>query len=286
MHRDLPVQILSWIVFIAATTDPVIIDIPELTESSGLAFSTRSDDVLFSHNDSGDSTRLFAFNSKGKFLYELHLEKAKSKDWEDMCSFEYEGKNWLAVGDIGDNDFQHDFVSIYVFKEPKEKEGDRKRKAEVEYELKVEYPKGAVNCEALAYDPIRHSFLLLSKENLNCSFYEVPIPADPKGDIRVKAKQVARYVIPLVTGAAISRDGQRLAICTYGPACLIERNANKPDKPWEMKASELATKFFEVPARKQGEAICFSPNGNQLWLTSEHRPTPLIKVKLAEPKLK
>ena len=188
------------------------------------------------------------------------------------------------MGDIGDNDFQQDFVSIYVFKEPKEKEDDRKRKAEVEYELKVEYPSGPVNSEALAYDPIRHSFLLLSKENLNCVFYEARIPADAKGDVRVKAKQVARFVIPLATGAAISRDGQRLAICTYGPACVIERNANKPDRPWEISSTELATKFFEVPPRKQGEAICFAPDGQQLWLTSEHTPTPLIEVKLPTPK--
>ncbi len=261
-------------------TGQTVIDITELTESSGLAFSTRSDDILFSHNDSGDSARLFAFDRNGKSLYELHVEKAKSKDWEDMCAFEHDGKNWLAVGDIGDNDFRQDYVSIYVFKEPKEKEGDRKRKAEIEYELKVEYPSSPVNSEALAYDPIRHSFLLLSKETLNCVFYEVPIPVDAKGDIRVKAKQVAKYVIPMVTGAAISRDGQRLAICTYGPACVIDRNTSQPEKPWSIKASELSAKYFEVPPRKQGEAICFSPEGKSLWLTSEHKPTPLIEVKL------
>ena len=261
----------------------IFIDIPELSESSGLAFSTRSDDVLFSHNDSGDSPRLFAFDRKGKLVYELSIEKAKAKDWEDMCSFEHDGKNWLAVGDIGDNDFQQASVSIYVFREPKEKEGDRKRKAEVEYELQVEYPFGPVNSEALAYDPLRHSFLLLSKENLNCVFYEVRIPADAAGVVRVKAKQVARYVIPMVTGADISRDGQRLAICTYGPACLLERNAKQPEKPWDTKSSELATKFLAVPPRKQGEAICFSPSGQHLWLTSEHTPTPLIEVKLTKP---
>ena len=283
MEKTIATLILSWIT-IFAFNDQVSIDIPELTESSGLAFSTRSDDVLFSHNDSGDTARLFAFNLKGKFLYELQVEKAKSKDWEDMCSFEHDGKNWLAVGDIGDNDFHHDYVSIYVFKEPKEKEGDKKRKCEVEYELKVEYPRGAVNSEALAYDPIRHSFLLLSKETLNCVFYEVPIPENPKGDMRVTAKQVANYTIPLVTGAAISRDGQHLAICTYGPACLIERNPQNPDKPWDMKANDVATKFFEVTARKQGEAICFAPDGKHLWLTSEHKPTPLIEIKLPKKK--
>ena len=287
MRKSLPTLLLLACGCLAAASpnsDPVTIDFPELTESSGLAFSTRSDDLLFSHNDSGDAARLFAFNRRGESVYELEVEKTKAKDWEDMCSFEHDGKNWLAVGDIGDNDFKEDFVSIVVFKEPKEKEGDRNRRVKVEYELKVEYPSGAVNSEALAYDPVRHSFLLLSKDYLNCVFYEVPIPSDAEGDLRVKAKKVAQYSIPMVTGADISRDGQRLVLCTYGPGCLLERNAKNPDRPWEVKPKELVSKFFEVEARKQGEAICFSPNGEHVWLTSEHSPTPLIDMKLAKPK--
>ncbi len=258
----------------------VQIDIRELNESSGLAFSTRADDLLFSHNDSGDSARLFAFDRTGKLTYELEVEKAKAKDWEDMCAFEHDGKNWLAIGDIGDNEFKRDRVSIYVVKEPKEKAGDKKRKSEVEFELIVKYPHGPVNSESLAYDPIKHSFLLLSKENLNCAFYEVKIPADPKREVEVQAKLVGQLSIPMVTGAAISRDGKRLAICTYGPACLIDRNASNLEKPWEIPAEQLATRFFPVPSRRQGEAICFSPSGDQVWLTSEHLPTPLIEVQL------
>jgi len=266
------------------TADRTVIDIPELKESSGIAFSTRTDDLLFSHNDSGDTARLFAFNLDGKLAYELEVEKAKAKDWEDMCSFEHNGKNWLAVGDIGDNEFKRDTVSIYVLKEPKEKVGDKRRKSEVEYELQVEYPRGPVNSEALAYDPIKHSFVLLSKENLNCVIYEVAIPVEPKKETRVKAKQIGQHVIPMVTGADISRDGKKLVICTYGPSCLIERNTESENEPWKQAPDKFAKTFFQTPPRRQGEAICFSPQGDQLWLTSEHVPTPLIEVELAKVK--
>ena len=264
------------------TANPTVIDIPQLTESSGIAFSTRTNDLLFSHNDSGDTARLFAFNLEGKLAYELEVEKAKAKDWEDMCSFEHDGKNWLAVGDIGDNEFKRDSVSIYVLKEPNEKEGDLRRKSEIEYELQVEYPRGPVNSEALAYDPIRHAFVLLSKENFNCVIYEVAIPDEPKKEQRVEAKKIGEQVIPMATGADISRDGKKLVICTYGPACMLERNPDNLNEPWKQPANELAKTFFQVPPRRQGEAICFSPRGDQLWLTSEHLPTPLIKVELAE----
>lgn len=285
MLKQIPTLIMclvGWLVVALPGSAQVVVDIAELTESSGLAFSTRSDDLLYSHNDSGDSSRLFAFDRRGAFEFEFEIEKAKAKDWEDMCSFEHDGKNWLAVGDIGDNEFKRDTVSIYVVKEPKEKEGDKKRKSEVAYELKVTYPQGPVNSEALAYDPIRHSFLLLTKENLNCTLYEVAIPTDAEDEVRVEAKKIGQHLIPLVTGAAISRDGQSLAICTYGPCCVINRNLSSPNKPWDLAPAELAKKYIQVPPRRQGEAICFSPDGKHVWLTSEHRPTPLIEVKLAD----
>lgn len=271
---------LGYLAFDYATASRLTVEIPALTESSGLAFSTRSNDLLFSHNDSGDRPRLFAFNRQGKLVYELQVEKAKANDWEDMCSFEHDGGNWLAVGDIGDNDRLRDFVSIYVFKEPKEKTGDRQRKAEVEYALQVEYPTGAVDSESLAYDPLTHSFVLLSKETFNCVVYQVPIPAAADGVHRIKAKAIGKYLIPMTTGADISRDGKRLVICTYGPACLVERNPDNPNQPWDVKPEELASKYFEVPPRRQGETICFDPSGEQIWLTSEHTPTPLIEVTL------
>ncbi len=265
-------------------TRPIVIDVPELRESSGIAFSTRTNDLLFSHNDSGDAARLFAFNLDGKFVYQLEIENATAKDWEDMCSFEYEGKNWLAVGDIGDNEFKRDSVAIYVLKEPKEKAGDKRRKSEFEYELHVEYAGGPVNSEALAYDPINHSFVMLSKENLKCVIYEVAIPAEPKKENRVKAKPIAQQVIPMVTGADISRDGKKMVICTYGPSCLIERNPASENEPWKKLPSEFAKTLFQTPPRRQGEAICFSPQAAHVWLTSEHVPTPLIELELAKVK--
>ncbi len=279
LARSLIVSLAGTLLINSLALAQVQIAIPELTESSGLAFSTRTDDLLFSHNDSGDGPRLFAFDRTGKLTYELQVEKAQAVDWEDMCAFEHDGKSWLAIGDIGDNQLKRASVSIYVVKEPNKKAGDKKRSSEVDFELKVKYPHGAVNSESLAYDPIRHSFLLLSKENLSCAFYEVEIPADPKRDVEVEAKLVGQLSIPMVTGAAISRDGKRLAICTYGPSCMIDRTSNQ-EKPWAISAEQLATKFFPVPSRRQGEAICFSPAGDQVWLTSEHLPTPLIEVQL------
>src|SRR5688500_2031820 len=69
----------------------------DITESSGIAISQRLTDTFWTHNDSGDSPRLFAFDSKGKDLGACELRDAEALDWEDITSFKRDGKGWLLV---------------------------------------------------------------------------------------------------------------------------------------------------------------------------------------------
>ncbi len=263
-----------------SASDPTI-ENSELNESSGIACSTRSNEILFSHNDSGDKPRLFGFDRSGKTVAEISVTGVEALDWEDMCSFERGGKHWLAVGDIGDNAAKRETVAIYVFEEPELKKDIRQYSVPVNCELRVRFPQRATDCEALVYDKISDSLLLLSKETLGCGIFQVAMPQEFLGVAMIVAQPRGRLTIPLVTGADISRDGQQLVICTYGPACLLQRNVSDAQKPWSM-SGEAELPFFEVPARKQGEAICFSPDARYLWLTSEHIPTPLIEVRVPD----
>jgi hypothetical protein len=262
------------------SADNISVAFKDLTESSGLAFSTRSDQILFSHNDSGDSARLFAFDREGKSICELKVTDAGSQDWEDLCSFEHDGENWLAIGDTGDNDKQRNSVRIYLLKEPKLTADDGRQKTAVDLELKITYPQGAVDCEALAYDPLSQAMVLFSKEAFNCGVYRVDLPQKMKGKAEVQAKFVHRLAIPMVTAADISRDGLQLVIGTYGPACLLDRRHEDLDSAWRYRDQEVSERYLAVPHRKQGESVCFSPAGTHIWLTSEFRPTPLYEVKL------
>lgn len=258
--------------------EPVVVQFTKLTESSGLAFSTRSNDTLYSHNDSGDTSRLFAFNRAGKSLCELHIQDAGSQDWEDLCSFEYGDDHWLAIADTGDNDRRRSSVRLYLLKEPQLNAKDASQKTKVDLEIRLTYPEGPVDCEAVAYDPRSHALVLLSKELLTSRVFRVDLPTKMKGRVDVVARQIGRLAIPMVTAADISRDGQQLVVGTYGPACLLERRDLDLDKAWRYSDQAVGESFLAVPFRKQGEAICFSPTGSHLWLTSEFRPTPLYEV--------
>lgn len=94
-----------------------------LAESSGLAAGWKNPDVLWTHNDSGDSARLFALSTApsadsdaSPILTELTLEGAENVDWEDMaigpCAADSDTA-CIYVADFGDNLKQRDEVVIY-----------------------------------------------------------------------------------------------------------------------------------------------------------------------------
>ena len=216
----------------------------------------------------------------------VDLKGVDAVDWEDMCSFTWNDQAYLAIADCGDNAFRRKHITIYGFKEPdikliptgadgKDAKPD-KIKVEVDFEIKVKYPNGPLNCEAMTYDPWRRQFLLASKEQLQSQLFVVPFdPKDHKQDST--ARPLGVFPIPVVTGATISDDGRLLALGTYGPTCLLRRNTDTPaaDARWISKLGD-DLELIPAPMRKQGEAICFDKSGQKLLMTSEGHPMPLI----------
>lgn len=89
-----------------------------VTESSGLAFSHLNSDRLWTHNDSGDTARLFAFDRNGNTTGGCELVGVDAIDFEDMASFVQDSVARLVVADFGDNRSVRPKVSLYFFDEP------------------------------------------------------------------------------------------------------------------------------------------------------------------------
>ena len=57
-----------------------------IDEASGLAASRIHPSVLYTHNDKGDSSRIFAIDAdSGNLLAELNINNARNYDWEDIA---------------------------------------------------------------------------------------------------------------------------------------------------------------------------------------------------------
>ena len=254
----------------------------DITESSGLAASNFSNDRFWTHNDSGGKSHLYCFGRNGKHLGTCKVGNVKSKDWEDMASATIGGKPYLIVGDVGDNRRVRDDCMIYFIVEAPDPKADVK----VRCKFAFSYAGGPVDCEGLAYDPITRSILLTEKTRLG-SFsrgrvYEIVLPIDEiilgkqaRRARKLLAKPIGSTAVPTVTAMDISRNGRFLVIGSYLESMLYER---KPDQKWA-DVLKRGGKIVHMPTRRQGETICFSRNGYDLFATSEKRPTPFYEIK-------
>lgn len=262
----------SWSAETAAQREQIhTIENQEINESSGLTASRRQPGILWTHNDSGDQARLFALGTRGEHRGICSIPQASAVDWEDMCAITYRNRNCLLIADTGDNAKNRTRYQFYVVAEP----SLEATQTPVLTRLDFQYEDGPHDCEAVAFDPIDHSVLLVTKElNLASSVYRVSWPQQPTSAVAV-AKRIGQVPIPMVTGLDISTRGDRILVGTYAHALLYGR---APGKSWSEAFNEQPTRI-EPPSRRQGESICFSPDATKIYLTSERLPAPLIIIR-------
>ena len=246
-----------------------------INESSGIACSRSSPGIFWTHNDSGGEPVLYAFNPKGEDLGEFPVKGAKATDWEDIASFALSGQNYLLVADTGDNATRRDHCTLFIAREPDVVDKTtRPTELALISEQDFVYEDGPRNCESAAVDSTRREVLLVSKmTDPSCKVYMLPLPGKGRPKQAV-AKAIATLSIPTTTAMDISPDGLRAVVLTYKNAYEYTRGATED---WG-KAFASEPRVLTMPDRKQGESICYGPDGRTLYLTSEKRPTPLIEV--------
>src|ERR1051325_6127651 len=94
-----------------------VINTDQIIEASGLAASRKNTDVLWTHNDSGDTARIFAISTKAKLLgiYNLKASNVEAIDWEDIAigPAPTPGEYYIYIGDIGDNGDKRPGIQVY-----------------------------------------------------------------------------------------------------------------------------------------------------------------------------
>jgi len=254
----------------------------EVCESSGLAPSRLKEGVFWTHNDSGGGPRLYAFNSKGNHLATYTVTGAGARDWEDMASFEVDGRSFLVIADIGDNIASRKTCTLYVVPEPPVGTKDRPVGGKVRAGRRIDftYADGPRDCEAVGIDPTSGTICLVSKEGLRCGVYAMPWPRDGAGPTEpLVAKRIATIRTSPVVAMDISPDGRRAIVLNYLDALEFTRG---PDETWAA-AFARQPRHLPMPRRNQGESICYGRDGKTLYLTSEFAPTPLLEVPVAPP---
>jgi hypothetical protein len=265
----------------------------ELAEISGMALSRRFPNAFWVHNDSGHDAILYLISMQGKLLAKCPVESAINRDWEDICCFTHRGRNFVLIGDIGDNGMNQESCRLYLFEEPplQLKPGQVvdhpiSRCTEIEFT----YSDGPRDCEAFGFDAKSQSLFFIEKIAGNVKatsppgVYSMRIDSwlDPQASDRpsiTKLDRVADLPVRNVTAMAFSIDNQKLIARDYFYGYLFERHA---DDDWEAILQRNQPKSFVLPIERQGEAVCFSSNGDSIYVTSEFTGQPIWQVMLTD----
>ena len=253
-----------------------------IDELSGLCASRRYPGLLWCHNDSGDSARIFALNQSGQTVATVDFNGLEARDWEDMT---FAG-TWIYVAEIGDNLAINENIRVYRTHEPQfdpDKTGQTVTLQPNQWEeMTLHYPDGARDAETLAATPDGR-LLIVSKSKSGSNFYVLSTPFE-NGKDAVLAKIQSKvqfggvgWLTKLVTGGEFSPDGKQLALTTYAQLVQIPLS-----RPFDFSSLQLdARQTRDLPPLKQCESLCYSVDGRSFYVSSEGKGAPVWELPLS-----
>ncbi len=243
-----------------------------LNESSGVAVSRLQPGVLWTHNDSGDRALIYATNLEGADLGRFRVRGADSEDWEDIalgpCPDDSDDSACLYIADTGDNEGKRSRGVIYVVAEPEvsSETTDVETRTERAHQLRIRYPDGPKNVEALAVTPGGDVLLITKGSRGPVLLYTIPARKTHERSVKLNAADTlpifsARRFGNLVTAAAVSPSGQLLVVRTYTHLYFFEPDG---DAGWRSRGDPCGIGLRQP----QGEAVDFLDD-IEVVLTSE-----------------
>jgi hypothetical protein len=252
-----------------------------IREASGIVASRRNPGVLWVHNDSGDSARIFAISTEGDFLGVCTIAGAGSRDWEDIAIGPGPDPNepYLYIGDIGDNLACYDEVTVYRVREPKV--GAAAPFGTISAGradgIRLVYPDSPRDAETLLVDPLTRDIYVVSKREWPSKVYRAAFPQSTTQPNRMERVGVLPW------GAAVagdvSSDGRAVIVRGMFNASIWTRPSDKP--LWQaFSGKQTGLRLMPEP---QGEGICFDRNNQGYFTIGEMLHPPLHYFGPAEP---
>jgi len=242
---------------------------PSANELSGLVRSRSQADLLWSHDDSGSGPVLYGLRTDGRVAARPTVTGAQAVDWEDIAAGpDRQGAPLLYVGDIGDNGAQRGSIDVYRVAEPRV--GDAVTAPA--QRLRLRYPDGAHDAEALLVDPLRGDLVVVTKVLGGASAYRASARL-PAGSQTTLGRGHGVAGVSFVTGGDVSADGRVVALRSYDRVAIWLRHGR------ERLTSTLARTPCVSPTsllpEGQGEAIALDRHGRSFLTVAEGTPAVL-----------
>ncbi|MEO8583118.1 MAG: hypothetical protein ABI415_04935 [Flavitalea sp.] len=233
----------------------------DIHEGSGIADSKKNPGFVWIEEDSGNPARLWLVGHDGEVTKTISLENAVNRDWEDvvLAKGPDDTKNYLYIGDTGDNDEEHDNYTYYRFEEPL-----MSATTVSDYDKIVfEYPDGSHDSEAFMVDGNTKDIYIITKRDDKSKVYKLAYPQSST------STNTAEYIMDLpyngVVSAALSDDGTEIIVKTY--PTLHYYTKPKTGSIEDALKTDFTTLDYQLEA--QGEGVCFSADNKGFYTFSE-----------------
>ena len=237
-----------------------------VNEASGIVASRLNAGVLWTHNDAGDTNKVYAINEQGQLLGEFVLFGAGATDYEDIAMGP--GDN-LFVADIGDNGESRSNIKVYRVPEPTitANGGDQSQTLSSVDTLTLTYPDSPHNAETLLIDPASGDLYIVTKSSSqNNSIYWAAAPAAGDQTILLEHKGSMNWSTALA--GDVSSDGRQILMKSQTTVYLYDRDPST-EEIWEALLSTTNVSNPPYTEEFQGEAIAFDAVGEHYYTLSE-----------------
>lgn len=266
--------------------DRGIIENPELDEASGIVASKKNDGFLWSHNDSGDSNRLFLIDTFGKGMKQFVIQGAENRDWEDIALIsDSNGSAVVYLADFGDNSAAYNSYAIYWFNEPNVSSINNATITGVQ-KLTFTLPDGSRDMECLLVDQKTKDVYIISKRETKKRLYKIPAGSfTNQANVKAEFVQELNFSVPFstidkivtayyVTAGDISPDNSEILVKNYFECYYWKRRANETI-PEALARTAKQVPYVGNPTEPQGEGIAFAADGGGYYTISEKATAPV-----------
>jgi len=241
---------------------------PSANELSGLVRSRSQPGLLWSHDDSGAGPVLFGLRTDGRVAAHPTVTGAQAVDWEDIAAGPApDGRPLLYIADIGDNASRRPSVDVYRVAEPRVGAAATAPAAR----LRLRYPDGAHDAEALLVDPLRGDLVIVTKALGAARVYHASarLPAGSQATLR----RGPAIGLSLATAGDVSADGRIVVLRGYERLAVWLRRGREPLTTTLGRAPCLSP--TSLAGEGQGEAIALDRRGASFATVAEGSPAVL-----------
>ena len=212
--------------------------------------------------DGGNNAEINLVNKDGKFVKKVGVN-AYNRDWEAiaLAPGPVEDKNYIYIGDIGDNNEVYGEYSIHRFVEP---EANQNFVDNIET-IHFTYPGGtSYDAETLLVEPATKDIYIITKRQLNVKVFRLPYPQNTQGT--TEAQFMGDIKFWGITTGNISQKGDEILLKSYLTIFYWKLKSGETLFQALSRTNDLSPPYVAEP---QGESICWDINADGYYTISE-----------------